>query len=384
MKITDEIIDSPTLKFSQLAREKSERGERIISLGLGEPGFATPDPINAAAMQALTDGYTRYSNPRGLFELRQALQKKLLQENGLDIEPENIVVTPGAKAAIMLALMAILRPGDEVVNLTPCYVSYVPQIKIAEPTAIVHNVDLKKDDFALDMEAIERAFNERTRVLLLNSPHNPTGKMLAQEEVQALVDLLADTDCYIISDEIYERLIWSHKKHISLGAHVQLAERVVTVNGFSKAYSMTGWRIGYLTAHASLIDIIAKLQQHINTNTTTFVQKAACAALAMDQGPIEAYAKELGRKVQFLQEKLGSHPGYGLVPPEGGLFAFVDISRTGMGSDEFATRLLEEKSVAVTPGIGFGQNWDDHVRISLAASYDEFTEGVLAVGEFAR
>jgi aspartate aminotransferase len=382
LKISDEITDSPTLKFSQLAREKNERGERIISLGLGEPGFATPEPIVAAAVQALADGCTRYSNPRGLYELRQALQKKLLRENGLDIVPEDIVVTPGAKAAIMLALMALLRPGDEVINITPCYVSYVPQVKIAEPTAVVHNVDLKKGDFALDMDAIERAINERTRVLLLNSPHNPTGKVLTEVEVKGLVDLLADTGCYIISDEIYERLVWSDKKHVSIGRYAQLAERVVTVNGFSKAYSMTGWRIGYLTANTSLIGTIIKLQQHINTNTTTFVQKAACAALAMDQSPIETYVNELGRKTQLLQAHIGSHASYGLVPPEGGLFAFVDISRTGMDSDAFATRLLEEKNVAVTPGIGFGENWDDHVRLSLAAPYDEFSEGVMAVGEF--
>ena len=382
MKITDEIVESPTLQFSQLARAMNERGERIISLGLGEPGFPTPEPIVEAAAQALASGFTRYSNPRGLYELRLAIQEKFHRENGIGVAAEDIVVTPGAKQAIMLALMALLEPGDEVVNVTPCYVSYVPQIKIAEPTAVIRNVDMVKGSFALDINLLEQAINPRTKVLLLNTPHNPTGKVLGEKEVEALAELLRDRECYVVADEVYEQLIWSEKPHISLGAITELAKRVVTINGFSKTYSMTGWRIGYMTAESSLMSTIVKLQQHINTNTTTFVQKAACAALSMDQAPIKKYLKGLGDKADLLRQRLGNHPAYGMVAPEGGLFAFVDISRCGVGSDEFATGLLKDKNVAVTPGIGFGGNWDDHIRVSLAAPYDEFAEGIAGLYEY--
>lgn len=384
MKISRYIKDSPTLKFSELAKERNRRRERIISLGISEPAFDTPLPIIDATYDAIKKGYTKYSNSLGLIELRELIRDKLLKDNGINASIENIVVTPGAKQALYLALMALLEPYDEVINITPCYVSYIPQIKIAEPTAVIHNIDLKKDDFSLDWEKIENISNKKTKVIIINFPHNPTGRMLHKDEMDRLAGIIRDKSCYIISDEIYEKLNFSGLPHYSIAAFKDISERTVTVNGFSKAFSMTGWRIGYLTANKEVIKIVSKIQQHINTNTCTFVQKGACAAFSLSNGHVSSYNKELKDKASLMADIIESNHWLSLVPPMGGLFAFLNISRTGLSSDDFSFNLLSKKDVAVIPGVSFGEQWDDHVRISLVAGKDEFEDGIKRIDRFVR
>ncbi len=376
MKLSPEIQDSLELRFSGLARQMNEKGGRIISLGLGEPGFPTPPAIVEAAAEAMRNGMTRYSNPFGLPELREAICAKLAADNGIEATPNEIMITPGAKMALSLALAAILQPGDEVINILPCYPSYLPQIRIAEPDAVIHNIDLRQRDFYLDLRRLRETLSPRTKAIIINFPHNPTGKMLSQEELDGLVDLLADHSCWLISDEIYERLNFSGTPHLSPAAVAALAERTITINGFSKAYSMTGWRIGYLVAKGPIMKTISKFQQHMNTNVAPFIQKAAVTALAMPMDFLESYNWQLATNAGVLDSAVRQTPQLQLHRSEGGLFAFLDISATGLNSDAFCSQLLEKHTVAATPGISFGPAWDQHIRISLASSTASFAEGV--------
>jgi len=384
MKLSPEIQDSLELRFSRLARQMNERGERIISLGLGEPSFPTPPAIIDAAADAMRQGFTRYSDPMGLPELREAICHKLAADNGIKAAPNEIMVTPGAKMALSLALAAILEPGDEVINVQPCYPSYLPQIRIAEPGAVIHHLDLRLNDFALDLDRMAQMLSPRVKAVLINFPHNPTGRMLTADELKGLTDLLAKHHCWLISDEIYERLNFSGAAHLSPGSVAALAERTITINGFSKAYSMTGWRIGYLTAKGKIIKTINKLQQHMNTNVAPFTQKAALAALSFSSDFLEEYNGLLARNAKLLRDAIADSPGLRLYPSEGGLFAFLDIAGTGLGSDAFCAGLLERYAVATIPGINFGSTWDDHVRVTLASPAQDFSEGISRLISFAK
>ncbi|MBI2470423.1 MAG: aminotransferase class I/II-fold pyridoxal phosphate-dependent enzyme [Planctomycetes bacterium] len=382
MKLSREIQDSIELRFSTLARQMNGRGERIISFGLGEPDFPTPPAVVEAATKAMRQGYTRYSNPMGLPELREAICTKLARENGIQVRSGEVMVTPGAKMALSLALASVLRPGDEVINILPCYPSYLPQILIAEPEAVIHNLDLRRENFSLDLDRLEQMLSPKVKALIINFPHNPTGHMLSRPELNGLGHLLAERDCWLISDEIYERLNFSGTRHLSPGSMPALAEQTITINGFSKTYSMTGWRIGYLVAKEPVMKIVNKLQQHLNTNVVPFIQKAALAALALPDSFLDDYNQRLLANAQRLAEIVAVTPALRLQPSEGGLFAFLDISQTGLDSDTFCSGLIERYMVAATPGIYFGPAWEDHIRISLVTDTVSFTEGVQRLQEY--
>jgi len=384
VKISPEIQDSLEIRFRSTARDLNRRGERIISLGLGEPGFATPAPIIDAAAQAMRDGHTRYSNPFGLPELCERIASKLKDENGIDAKASDIIVTPGSKMALSLALGAILSPGDQAIYVTPCYPSYLPQIKISEADCVARAIDLRRQDFRLDLDAIAAALTPATKALIINSPHNPTGAMIGRDEIEALADILSASQCILISDEIYERLNFSGAPHISPASHDKLAQRTITINGFSKAYSMTGWRIGYLhVPDRDLLRVISRLHQHLNTNTAAFIQKAALAALDLPPEIVAGYVATLAANDRALRDALAGNPTVSVRPSKGGLFAFVNIAASGQTSDAFATGLLERHRVAVTPGILFGAAWDDHIRVSLASSREEVAAGVARLADFA-
>jgi len=378
MSLSKEIKYSITLKFAELARQKNRNGENIISLGIGEPMFDTPKEIVDETISAINNGYTRYSNSSGLIELRTSIAEKFILDNKINIDPENIVVTPGAKQAMLLSLMSILEPGDEVINFTPCYVSYVPQVKIAEPTAIIHNIDLNKNDFTIDWEFFSKIINNKTKAVIINSPNNPSGKMFSNEDYLELIKRIENFNCYLLSDEIYEKFIIGEVKHISPGSIENIKNRVITINGFSKTFSMTGWRIGYLAAPEEIRHRIVKLAQHINTNTVTFIQKGVCNAYKINNYGLENFNKSLRKKVDFMLKVLPNV----FLPPDGGIFSLLNIRNTGFDSDSFATQLLNEHNVAVTPGIGFGHNWDDHVRLSMVINSKQFFKGINLINDF--
>lgn len=384
MIISSQIQDSLELRFSGLACRMNARGEKIISLGLGEPDFPTPKEIIEAANNAMLSGMTRYSNPMGLPDLREAICNKLLHDNKIAVLLQNVIVTTGAKMALSLALGALIEPRDEVINILPCYPSYIPQILIAEPQAVIRNIDMKRDDFSLDLALLEKILNPKVKAVILNYPHNPTGKMLTEDEWSALTDLLLRHNCWIISDEIYEKLSFTEIAHFSPASVLALAPRTITINGFSKAFSMTGWRIGYMVAPDSIMKKICLLQQHMNTNVAPFIQAAAKTALSLPKEYLNFFKTKLASNAKLLEECVSFAPScFRLYPCSGGLFAFMDISQTGLTSDEFSSGLLERYSVAVTPGINFGPAWDDHVRVSLCADTDVFATGMQRIKDFA-
>lgn len=381
MFISKEVQPSATLKFSQKAREKVAGGETIYSLGLGEPDFNPPSLLIDKVYEAAKAGFNKYGNSMGLDSLRLHIANKLQKENDILCEKDDICITFGAKQALIIALMAVLQPGDEVINISPCYVSYIPQVKIAEPKAVIKNIDLSPGDFSLDFEALKSAVSAKTKCIILNSPNNPTGKVFSRAEYDLLIGLVKDSKIYLISDEIYEYLNFGNVPMVSPGAYKEVAESVFTINGFSKAFGMTGWRIGYMTVPKDQRRNIGTLVQHMNTNVTSFVQKGLEGVYDIDRSFLVDYNDHLRRMAEHITDELNA-AGLQVVKPQGGLFCFVNISAKGLKSDDFATLLLEKQNVAVTPGIAFGANWDDYVRISFAGKEEEIRLGIEGIKNF--
>ena len=378
-----EITDSLTLKFAEVARSLNKKGIKIISLGLGEPDFPTPDHIIKATYQAMISGFTRYSNPMGLLELRRKISDSLISNNKIKVKPDNIIITPGAKQAILFALMSILEPGDEVINITPSYVSYNPCIKIAEPKSYIIEIPLNEKDLSVPIGEIKKAITPKTKAMPSLLTAWPSRKTFSYEEIEAIVTIARKYKIFIISDEIYNLLNYSGEKTISPASFPGVEDLVITINGFSKAYSMTGWRIGYAVFPEKLREKFFKLQQHINTNTCTFVQKGAIEALDGDKSHIMIYNNKLKERAMVINYVLKSQSIVGCVLPEGGLFAFLNISKTEMKSNNFAANLIKEKNIASISGIAFGKDWDDYIRISLAANKDNLYRGIKLICKFA-
>ena len=376
--------NSLTLKVSEAIGKRIRENKELISFGLGESPYPTPIEIKDATIKALQSGYTKYSHKQGLVELRELITKKLAEENDFQCDIQNIVITTGAKQAIYLSLLVLVEPEDEVIVITPGYPSYIPQLKLVEPSVIIRSVDLKKDDFSLDIEEIKKKITPKTKLLILNTPHNPTGKMFSREQLLQLAELALENDFYILSDEIYEKLVYTDQVHFSLASIKGLAERLILINGFSKSYSMTGWRIGYLVDPLPLAQQIAEMQHHINTNVCTFVQKGSCAAFSLTTDYLSSFRSLIRKNAAELQKMVSQNKSLKLVQPQGSQFCFLNISELGLRSDEFCTKLVEKKGVAATPGIIFGDNWDDHIRISLGVDEVEFAKGVRYLEEFVR
>lgn len=382
MFFRDEIGESLTLKFAQAAAERRKLGLPIISLGLGEPDFSVPPEIVNATIDVLKTSHAKYSSPMGLPSFREKLANKLQTENKIPANPDNVLVSPGAKQALQMALMALLEPDDEVIIVNPSFVSFIPQVYIAEPRANVRILDVKKSDFSFPVDKLKGLVNKRTKLLLINSPNNPAGYMLSIKEQEEIFNLAACNDFYIISDEIYEKLVFSDLIHHSIGSFENKVERVITVNGFSKSHSMTGWRLGYLCFPKQLQSKINKLQQHINTNTCTFIQQAMDKAFDHDYTYLKEYNKKLAKRAKTLSKYFAETEGVSLSPPSAGFFAFLNISDLGVDSNTFCSQLIQKTGVATTPGIAFGENWDDHIRISFATEDELLNKGIGLITKF--
>lgn len=383
MKFREEIAESLTLKFAESARKRKSEGKEIISLGLGEPDFPVPEELIRATTNVLQTQHSGYSSPMGLPGLKERIAAQLKAENGIPAAANNILITPGAKQAFQLALMALLEPGDEVIIINPSFVSFIPQVYIAEPQAVVKIVDVEKSDFSLPIDRIKEAVTERTRLLIVNSPNNPAGYTVSSEEFRALFDLAVKEDFYLLSDEIYDKLRFGDEPTLSPGSFETEVERVFTVNGYSKSHAMTGWRLGYLCFPQAFFQKLLKLQQHINTNTCTFIQQAVLDAFDMDMSFLKEYNQKLVIRAGMVQEHIAKAQKLKLNKPGAGFFAFIDISATGMDSNLFCSRLIEETGVATTPGLAFGKNWDDHIRLSYAVDDSVLEEGLLRLTRFA-
>lgn len=383
MKFNKEISESLTLKFAESVRLRKKRGEDILSLGLGEPDFETPRAIKEAVVKVIdNDASSRYSAALGLMSLRQKIADEINKRNHIPCDAKNIVITPGTKQAVMLSLMALLEPGDEVVIVLPAYVSYIPQIYIAEPDAVVKIVNLKKEDYSLDIDIIERSVTSKTKVIIFNSPHNPTGMMIPESEQRRLFEIVENNDCYIISDEIYDRLVYGDIPHFSIGSLEKMVNRVITVNGYGKSHAITGWRLGYAIVPQQLMGNVTKLQQHINTNTSTILQMAIEEAWPLPVDHLSVFNSKLKKRAEIFKEFLVAHPQLKGSTPKGSFFVFLNIGSTGLDSNTFSSKLVDKTGVATTPGIAFGKDWDDHIRLSLAVEEDILKEAFNRIHNF--
>jgi aspartate aminotransferase len=366
-----EIPSSPTIAVAKQAEELRRKGVDVVDFGPGEPDFDTPAHVRRAAEDALAAGMTHYPPGRGLPDLREAIAEKLARENGLRYDPMEVIVTPGAKQAILEAVFISARPGDEVIVFDPGWGSYEAIARLAGATPV--HVPLQPD-FTLDTAALREAVTPHTRAMIVGTPSNPTGHVLDGEELRLLADICTEHNLLLISDEIYERITYGSPP-VSPATLPGMWERTVTVNGFSKAYAMTGWRLGYAAAPRPLIDAMLKVQEHSVTSAGSFVQAGGIAALRGSQEPIGAMVEEFARRRALVVEGLNALPGVSVSPPDGAFYAFPDVSGTGLTGTELAFRLLE-CGVAVTPGVGFGEGCDDHIRLSFATSEDRIRTGL--------
>ena len=370
-------------KYSLLAK-KFRNKKNYISLGLGEPNFPTSNKIISSANLAMKDGFTRYSSPFGLEDLRLKISNKLNQENKLNTHPDQIIITPGAKMALSMVLSVILEEYDEVIVIDPSYPSYKNQILIAQPKAKIRILNLSKDDFSIDLNKLNYLFNKKTKAIIFNYPHSPTGKILKIFELKKLIDFLYKKNCWIISDEVYEKLNFSKKKHYSFGSFKKIQKKTITINSFSKAFSMTGWRIGYIHANKKIINKISKIQQHTLNNVPSFIQKAAITALSKDDKDINKFNLLLNRNLKYLSQCIKKSKNLNLIDSEGGLFSFVSIQNIQkVRSEQFSSLFLNKFKVFTTPGVFFGKEWDDHIRISLSCDEILFKKAIKKLIKFA-
>ncbi len=366
------VVESATIAISNKAKKMQREGIDVISLSIGEPDFATPRHITDACIDALERGETHYAPSNGIPELQGAISDKITKENHFPCIPQQVIVSCGAKDAIYEAMEAVLNPGDETILLTPAWVSYEPCVQIAGGNVVKHAINLKT--FQLDDSLLERV-NARTKMIVVNSPSNPTGAVFDKTSLQLVADLCTDYDLYALSDEIYEKMIYG-KEHISLAAIGDMAQRTITINGFSKAYAMTGWRLGYAVAPIEIIREMSKVQQHSVSQAATFAMWGGVAALKGDQSCVEQMRMEFDRRRKYTISELNLM-GYQTAPADGAFYAFVKVP----GDDlEVASRWLEKGHVAVTPGSAFyAPGW---IRLSYATSMEKLKEAMGRIRRF--
>ncbi|HLH79891.1 MAG TPA: pyridoxal phosphate-dependent aminotransferase [Chthonomonas sp.] len=375
---------SPTLAITARAKALAAQGRDVIGFGAGEPDFDTPEHIKRAAIAALEAGYTKYTPSSGDADLKQAVVEKLARDNGLHYKPSQIIVSCGAKHSLYNIMQALLDPGDEVIIPVPYWVTYPEQVKLAEGVPVFVQTD-PKNDFMPTREALREAITSRTRAIVLNSPCNPTGAVASRQTVKEIVSLCIQHQIYLISDEIYEKLIYDGRQHVSPAAlGSESFQYTITVNGCSKAYAMTGWRIGYVaSANEEFIAAMGRLQDQSTSNPTSIAQKAAVAALIGPQEPVEQMRQAFEARRNAMVERLNAIPGVHCPVPGGAFYAFPDISallgrkagnKVIPSSDALAEYLLDEAGVAVVPGSGFGS--DTHIRLSYATSMEKIEKGL--------
>jgi aspartate/methionine/tyrosine aminotransferase len=363
-------------KIFQAAAELESQGQQVIHLEIGRPDFDTPAHIKEAAKQALDQGFVHYTSNYGLLELREAIAEKLLKDNGIRVEPESeIIVTLGVNQALVITMLALLDPGDEILIPDPFYLNYLHCAQLAEARVI--RVPLREEnEFQVAPPALETAITPRTKLIIINSPHNPTGAVLDKEVLEAIAEIAIERNLLVLSDEIYEKIIYDGAQHHSIASLPGMAERTITVNGFSKAYSMTGWRLGYVAAGKHLIHSLIRAHQYVGTSANSFAQKGAVAAYRSAQDCVEEMVSEFDRRRRFLVEALEQIEGVSCLRPRGAFYVFPSVKELGMPDEKLAYYLLREAQVALVPGSTFGEYGHGHLRLSYANSYENIQGAV--------
>ena len=377
---------SPSLTLSVTNQAKALRaaGEEVYGLAGGEPDVDTPDFIKQAAYAALADGKTKYTPAAGIPELREAISDKLKTQNKVNYEPKQVCVTSGAKQACFNAILSVVEEGDEVIIPAPYWVSYPEMVKMAGGVPVL--VETKESNkWKITADEFEEAMSPRTKMIILNTPGNPTGSVYRKEEIEAIVEVASYEDIIILADEIYEHLVYGDAEHVSVASVNEDAYNLtITVNGFSKSHSMTGWRIGYTAAPEALADALTKIQSHTSSNATTFAQYGALAAL-QDEGNADFIANLRGEydvRRQFMLGRLKAIPNVSVVEPRGAFYFFVNCTDLGLKSGNLCDKLLTRYKVAAVPGVAFGH--DMGLRLSYCTTLDVLNEGVTRFEEFCR
>ena len=377
-----QLTPSLTLAIDSKAKAMRAEGIDVCGFGAGEPDFDTPEHIKEAAIKALQEGFTKYTPSAGIPELRTAISEKFSKDNGIDYKPNQVIVSNGAKQSCFNAILACCEPGDEVIIPAPYWLSYPDMVKLvgAEPVIVQTKAS---NAYKMTAEEFENAMTPRTKMVIINSPGNPTGSVYTREELEALVEVALTEDIFILSDEIYEKLIYDDASHVSVASLSKEAyDLTITVNGFSKAYAMTGWRLGYLGAPESIAKVIDSLQSHSTSGPNSFAQKGAVAALKGSQQCVTDMREEFNVRREYMYERLAAIPNVSTVKPLGAFYMLADISKFGLSSTNFADRLLSKAEVAVVPGVAFGD--DKTVRLSYATDLETIKTGLDRIEQFCR
>lgn len=367
---------TPSITLAMTARAKAMKadGLPVCSFSAGEPDFDTPDHIRAAAKTALDQGKTRYGPAAGEPALRQAIAHKLQNDNALCYGPENVIVTNGGKHSLYGLMMALIEPGDEVIIPAPYWLSYPEMVKLAGGTPVIVPTTAEQN-YRITPEQLRQAITPKTKLFVLNTPSNPTGMVYSPAEIAALAAVVVEADIWVVSDEIYEKILYDGATHLSIGAvSPEAFERTIISNGFAKGYSMTGWRVGYLAGPAELIKAVATIQGHSTSNVCTFAQYGAIAALEGPQDCIAIMGRAFAERRDAIIKRCRAINGLSCGEPEGAFYLYIDISSLGLPSLDFCNQLLDEKYVAAIPGIAFGA--EGTLRISYATDMDTILEGM--------
>ncbi len=373
------LVASSTLAITARAKELRVQGHDVVNFGAGEPDFDTPAVIKQAAIQAIHDGLTKYTPSVGTLSLRQEIAKKFKRDNGLDYTPSQIVVSCGAKHSIFSVIQVLADDGDEVLIPAPYWVSYPEMVKLAGATPVFIETT-SKTGLKVTPGMLRKAITKKTRIFILNSPSNPTGVVYSKEELRALAEICVEQDIWIISDEIYEKLIYDIPEYASVAAlSPAIYAKTITINGVSKTYSMTGWRIGYAAGPQEVMEHMKKFQDHSTSNPTSISQAAAEAALKMPEAEIQAMVDEFKRRRDLLMSLIDGIPEMSYIHPQGAFYLFCDISKLG-DSMEVAKAILDDAKVAFIPGDGFGA--PGFARLSFATSTERIQEGVRRIAQW--
>ena len=384
------ISPSPTLAIDSKFKEMKANGVDVVGFGAGEPDFETPENIKNAAIEAIKEGFTRYTPASGTLELKKAVAEKFKKDNNLNYEPQQIVISNGAKHSLVNAFSAILNPGDEVIIPAPFWVSYPEMVKMADGTP-KYIYTTEESNFKFSINQLKEAITDKTKALILNSPSNPTGMVYSEEELRAIADVCVENNIFVISDEIYEKLIYEGK-HISIGSfNEKIFDLTITINGMSKSYAMTGWRIGFAAANPQIAKIMSNIQSHAASNPNSIAQKAALAGLTGPQDNLIEMVKVFKERRDYMVERINSIEGVSCLKPNGAFYVMMNIKqlygKTLYGevidsADKFAELFLEHAIVAVVPGTGFGA--DGYVRWSYATSMENIKEGLDRLENFLK
>jgi len=382
------IQPSPTLTMTARANAMKAEGIDVISFGAGEPDFDTPQNVKDAAIRALESGFTKYTATPGMIELRKAICEKLEKDNGLIYTPAQIVVGDGAKFSLFSAVLALCNPGDEVIIPVPYWVTYTEQVGMAEGVPVFIETD-ESTGFKITAQMLKAAVTPKTKLLILNSPNNPTGAVYSSAELEAIAQVAVEEDFYVISDEIYEKIVYDGNRHVSIASFgEEIKKRTVVVNGLSKSHSMTGWRLGYAAGETEIISAMSRIQDHSTSNAVSFVQKGAVEALCGPQDFVEMMRHEFDERRKVMVAGLNAIPGIVCPDPGGAFYVFPNVSglygqsfkgKTIDGSKAFAEFLLDEVKVSLVPGSGFGA--DRNVRLSYATSMANIKKGLERIAD---